>query len=58
LNDECRMSNDERNPNDEVRNVADPKAKPFSFWLRHSFVIRHSCFVILAVLICGKDEAN
>jgi hypothetical protein len=35
------MTNDETNPNDEIRNPALP------FGLRHSFVIRHSCFVIL-----------
>jgi hypothetical protein len=47
INDEIRMTNDERNPNDETRNSAEVVAHPFVIrdlpFLRHStFVPRHS----------------
>jgi hypothetical protein len=42
LNDEWRMSNDERNPNDEFETWQTLQQSNLSFWLRHSFGIRHS----------------
>src|SRR6266545_597629 len=47
LNDECRMTNDERNPKTECRNalscaVADFVIRIWSFLPTSSFVIRHS----------------
>jgi hypothetical protein len=43
--DEARMTNDKTSSNAQMTNV---RSGPFllSFWLRHSFVIRHSSFVI------------
>ena len=42
------MTNDEINPNDEVRNVVACRLPIIRlFELRHSLDIRHSCFVIL-----------
>jgi hypothetical protein len=42
------MTNDEINPNDEGRNVVACRLRIIRlFELRHSFDIRHSCFVIL-----------
>ena len=38
--------NDELNPNDVWNGFANPFTVSSSFWLRHSFVIRHSGFVI------------
>jgi hypothetical protein len=41
------MTNDEGNPNDEApRAMTGATLTISSFVLRHSFVIRHSCFVI------------
>jgi hypothetical protein len=40
-NDEARMTNDERSPNDEELRAAIPR-----FGFRHCFVLRHSSFVI------------
>ncbi|PYJ75193.1 MAG: hypothetical protein DME72_00645, partial [Verrucomicrobia bacterium] len=42
---EARMTNDETSSNAQMTK---PRSGPFllSFRLRHSFVIRHSCFVI------------
>src|SRR5215510_930104 len=40
------MTNDETNPNDENRNSSWPIKGLLSFGLCHSFVIRHSCFII------------
>ena len=47
LNDERRMTNDETNPNDEIQNRSWPITGFLPFGFCHSFVIRHSCFVIL-----------
>jgi hypothetical protein len=42
------MTNDEINPNDEVRNAVACRLPVIRlFELRYSFDIRHSCFVIL-----------
>ena len=54
MNDECRMSNDERNPNDKIQ-IRFPRMSGFGFWIsslfRHSsFVIRHCCAFALAFL--------
>jgi len=38
MNDEARMTNDEKNDEDQMTNSV--------FVIRASFVIRHSCFVI------------
>jgi hypothetical protein len=40
------MTNDELNPNDEIRNGAEIVSPLVSFGLRYSFALRHSCFVI------------
>jgi hypothetical protein len=55
-NVECRMSKEIRMTKFET--LQSLQQTDLSFWLRHSFDIRHSCFVIFAVLICGKDEAD
>jgi hypothetical protein len=45
MNDEIRMTNDE-----QIRNsVQRIQSRNSSFMLRHSFGIRHSCFVILMI---------
>jgi hypothetical protein len=40
------MSNDEGNPNDQMTEARRGSATISSFGFRHSFVIRHSGFVI------------
>jgi hypothetical protein len=40
------MSNDDGNPNDEASTEVKAAIRSSSFELRHSFVIRHSDFVI------------
>ena len=45
------MTNDERNPNDEARMAIGGSCFVSSFGLRHSFVIRHSSFVIWRFLL-------
>jgi serine/threonine protein kinase/tetratricopeptide (TPR) repeat protein len=52
-NDECRMTNDERSPNAEARNPEGQGGLPPSLGIRHSFVIRHSSFVIPKVTDFG-----
>ena len=47
-NDEIRMSNVETIPNDQMTKRSHHLLS--GFVLRHSFVIRHSCFVILLAL--------
>jgi outer membrane protein assembly factor BamE (lipoprotein component of BamABCDE complex) len=44
------MTNDE-NINVTAKRVGVPKRQGRSFWLRHSFVIRHSSFVIFVLAI-------
>jgi hypothetical protein len=48
-NDEIRMTKLEGMTNDQMTNSRD--AETSSFWIRASFIIRHSSFVILPVLI-------
>src|SRR5438105_2316435 len=48
VNDEIRMSKLELNPKHQVRKRC--RSCSWRFGLRHSFVIRHSCFVIFLVL--------
>ncbi|PYK52651.1 MAG: hypothetical protein DME48_14625, partial [Verrucomicrobia bacterium] len=51
-NDEVRMTNDELSPNDEIRNREEASVTlPLSFGHRHSFGIRHPCFIIVFVCI-------
>jgi len=45
-NDECPMTKEIRNPNDED-GTRGPVRTGLAFELRHSFVIRHSDFVIV-----------
>src|SRR6266516_1944165 len=45
------MSNDEGSPNDQM--TKQYRSCTLGFGFRHSFVIRHSCFVISLVLIAG-----
>ena len=54
-NDVARMTNDESNPNNEIRMASAPLRefsiiRSLSLALRHSFVIRHSSFVIYFAL--------
>src|SRR5262249_10983330 len=48
VNDECRLTNDERMTNPEARSKTKVALHYSSFDLRHSFVIGHSTFVIPA----------
>jgi len=45
-NDECPMTKEIQNPNDEGKTRGRAGAGS-TFWLRHSFGIRHSDFVIV-----------
>ena len=47
-NDEARMTNDE---DIETRHVGEQRRQKSSFELRHSFVIRHSSFVICVLAL-------
>ena len=49
-NDEARMTNDETAMISEISS-GKLSRKPSSFWLRHSFVIRHSSFVICLLAV-------
>jgi hypothetical protein len=49
-NDECPMTKEIRNPNDED-GTRGPVRTGLAFELRHSFVIRHSDFVIVPTLL-------
>jgi len=49
-NDECAMPNEIRNPNDEGV-ACGPARTSLAFGLCHSFVIRHSDFVIVPTLL-------
>ena len=55
-NDEIRMSNVETIPNDQMTKRSHHLLS--GFVLRHSFVIRHSCFVILLALGIGTALAE
>src|SRR5438552_3008013 len=49
-NDEARMTNDEGSPNAQITKQA-PNVFSTPFGFRHSFVIRHSSFVIAAAFV-------
>jgi hypothetical protein len=50
-NDEARMTNDATNKLSDRGIPETSRCEPSSFWLRHSFVIRHSSFVIFRLLL-------
>src|SRR6266513_3631892 len=54
-NDEARMTNDGTTSNAQMTNVRRKRSAAFGF--RHSFVIRHSCFVIFLALAVPTDAA-
>src|SRR5882724_5831432 len=54
-NDEARMTNDETRSNAQMTNVRRKRSAAFGF--RHSFVIRHSAFVIFLALAVPTDAA-
>ena len=54
-NDEARMTNDGTRSNAQVTNVRRKRSAAFGF--RHSFVIRHSAFVIFLALAVPTDAA-
>src|SRR6266699_3135702 len=54
-NDEARITNDGTTSNAQMTNVRRKRSAAFGF--RHSFVIRHSCFVIFLALAVPTDAA-
>src|SRR5438132_7526776 len=54
-NDEARMTNDGTTSNAQMTNVQRKRSAAFGF--RHSFVIRHSAFVIFLALAVPTDAA-
>src|SRR5437763_13149336 len=55
-NDEGPMSNDEGSPNEQM--MKQSRSYTWGFGFRHSFVIRHSCFVIFIALIAATSTAS
>src|ERR1700681_2954231 len=56
-NDEAQMTNDETNPNGRMTKRR-WQSSPRSFGFRHSFVLRHSSFVISVVLTTVSISAE
>src|SRR5437868_8162013 len=55
-NDEGQMSNDEGSPNEQMTKQS--RSCTWGFGFRHSFVIRHSCFVIFIAHIAATSTAS
>ena len=55
-NDEGQMSNDEGSPNEQMTKQS--RSCTWGFGFRHSFVIRHLCFIIFIALIAATSTAS